>query len=345
MVYFAGLFPDSYPVSPKKYVFKVDERDYTPVVRDEIWDFRRASTGYKYSNLFIVTNIFKSVDEAIKFVRPLVLRESDIVEVKVYNYIRSENEIKSNSVFSPLNSRSHKNEEKNTREKENEMNTSVINRDTFKFGKVSTSKLTYSAYGVAVVDNKGRAKVMVDNSIMDVTGFTFDGFPIYQMPVAIKDLKSGDIVLHNGSYMIVVESKKDSFVVIDIANGEDKVVRPFKNVFGFNYMTKVVDLFKMMSPSQDNAMIPSENNPFGNPLMLFAMSGQKMDDDLVMMAMMGMNGNGMNFNMMLPFMLLKDKNSDGGEENSTEGDSFKDLMIPFMMMSMAQNQTSTSREE
>ena len=92
-------------------------------------------------------------------------------------------------------------------------------------------------------------------------------------------------------------------------------------------------------------MISSENNPFGNPLMLFAMSGQKIDDDLVMMAMMGMNGNGMNFNMMLPFMLLKDKNSDGEDETSTEGDSFKDLMIPFMMMNMAQNQTATSRKE
>ena len=64
-----------------------------------------------------------------------------------------------------------------------------------------------------------------------------------------------------------------------------------------------------------------------------------------MMAMMSMNGNGTNFNMMLPFMLLKDKNSDKGDEASTEGDSFKDLMIPFMMMGMAQNQTTDSREE
>ena len=334
MVYFAGLFPNSYSGSPKKYVFKVDERVYTPVVKDIIKDFRRASTGHKYSNSFVVTNVFKNADEAIKFVRPLIFRESDITKVKIYEYIRAEDEVAVGEVTT-----------KSKSEKENKMNTSVINHDAIKFGKVSTSKLTYSAYGVAVVDNKGRAKVMVDNSIMDVTGFTFDGLPIYQMPVAIKDLKSGDIVLHNDSYMIVVESKKDSFVVIDIANGEDKVVRPFKNVFGFNYMTKVVDLFKMMSPSQDNAMIPSENNPFGNPLMLFAMSGQKMDDDLIMMAMMGMNGNGMNFNMMLPFMLLKDKNSDEGDEISSEGDSFKDLMIPFMMMSMAQNQTVASREE
>ena len=334
MVYFAGLFPNSYSGSPKKYVFKVDERVYTPVVKDIIKDFRRASTGHKYSNSFVVTNVFKNADEATKFVRSLILRESDIAEVKVYEYIRAKDEVVEGEAAT-----------KSKSEKENKMNTSVINRDAFKFGKVSTSKLTYSAYGVAVVDNKGRAKVMVDNSIMDVTGFTFDGLPIYQMPVAIKDLKSGDIVLHNDSYMIVVESKKDSFVVIDIANGEDKVVRPFKNVFGFNYMTKVIDLFKMMSPSQDNAMIPSENNPFGNPLMLLAMSGQKMDDDLVMMAMMGMNGNGTNFNMMLPFMLLKDKNSDEGDEISSEGDSFKDLMIPFMMMSMAQNQTVTSREE
>lgn len=325
MVYFAGIFPSS----TKKYIFKVNEWNYKPKVNDKILDLRRSMTGYKYTSPFVVTNVTKDFREAAKLVLPHILTEEGVVEVKVYEYCRAEGAVTT----------------KRESEKENKMNTSIINRDTLKFGKVSTSKLTYSAYGVAVVDNEGRAKAMVDNSIMDVTGFTFGGLPIYQMPVAIKDLKSGDIVLHNGSYMIVVESKKDSFVVIDIANGEDKVVRPFKNVFGFNYMTKVIDLFKMMPSSQDNAMTPSESNPFGNPLMLFAMSGQKVDDDLAMMAMMSMNGNEMNFNMMLPFMLLKDKNSDRGDETPTEGDSFKDLMIPFMMMSMAQNQTTASREE
>ncbi len=317
MVYFAGFFPNSYSISPKKYVFKVDERDYIPKVKDIIKDFRRASTGHKYSNSFVVTNIFKNADEATKFVRPLIFRESDITKVKVYEYISAEDEVAVGEAAA-----------KSKSEKEKKMNTSVINHDALKFGKVSTSKLTYSAYGVAVVDNKGRAKVMVDNSIMDVTGFTFDGLPIYQMPVAIKDLKSGDIVLHNDSYMIVVESKKDSFVVIDIANGEDKVVRPFKNVFGFNYMTKVVDLFKTAFPNE-----PSESNPFGNPLMMLAMSGQKMDSDLVMMmAMMGMNGNsnGMNFNMMLPLM-MKDSDEDG----------LKDLMLMMVIMSQA----ATSQEK
>ena len=330
MVYFAGTFPSS----TNKYVFKVNEWNYKPKVNDRIFDFRRPVMGHRYTSPFVVTNVTKDFREAAKLVLPQVLTEEDVVEVRVYEYARAYDEVVEDETAT-----------KSKSEKENKMNTSIINRDAIKFGRVSTSKLTYSAYGVAVVDNEGRAKVMVDNSIMDVTGFTFDGLPIYQMPVAIKDSKSGDIVLHNDSYMIVVESKKDSFVVIDIANGEDKVVRPFKNVFGFNYMTKVVDLFKMMPPSQDNAMTPSENNPFGNPLMLFAMSGQKVDDDLAMMAMMSMNGNGMNFNAMLPFMLLKDKNSDGGDENPTEGDSFKDLMIPFMMMSMVQNQTTTSREE
>lgn len=330
MVYFAGTFPSS----TKKYIFKVNEWNYKPKVNDKIFDFRSPVMGHRYTSSFIVTNVTKDFHEAAKLVLPHVLTEEGVVEVRVYEYARAEDKVVEGEAAT-----------KSKSEKENKMNTSIINHDAFKFGKVSTSKLIYSAYGVAVVDNEGRAKTMVDNSIMDVTGFTFDGLPIYQMPVAIKDLKSGDIVLHNDSYMIVVESKKDSFVVIDIANGEDKVVRPFKNVFGFNYMTKVVDLFKMMPPSQDNAMTPSENNPFGNPLMLFAMSGQKMDSDLLMMAMMGMNGNGTNFNMMLPFMLLKDKNSDRGDENPTEGDSFKDLMIPFMMMNMAQNQIMTSREE
>lgn len=301
MIYFAGRFPSGFS-SHKKYVYKVDEHYYSPKVGDVLEDFCRADSGYKYSNSFIVTDVIKDFDEAAEIALPVLLTEKDIIEVIVYEYISTEDEDKATI--------------KSKSEKENKMNTSIINRDTFKFGKVSTSKLTYSTYGVAVIDNEGRAKAMVDNSIMDVTGFTLDGVLIYQMPVAIKDLKSGDIVLHNGSYMIVVENKGDSFVVIDVANGEDKVIRPFKNVFGFNFMTKVVDLFKTVFPNK-----PSESNPFGNPLMMMAMSGQKMDSDLMMMmVMMGSSGNGMSPNMMLPLMM---KDSDG--------DGLKDLMLMMMM--------------
>lgn len=83
------------------------------------------------------------------------------------------------------------------------------------------------------------------------------------MPAAIKDLRAGDMVLHRGKPMYVQSVEEDG---IDILNSENKVIVPVTNMFGFNFVTKVVSLMNF------NAAQPSAENPFGNLMPFMMMS-------------------------------------------------------------------------
>ena len=141
-----------------------------------------------------------------------------------------------------------------------------------------------SPYGIAVRSSKGEYLTYntVTGATIDVTGFTFD---FQKMPAAIKDLRAGDMVLHRGKPMYVQSVEEDGIHCIDILNSENKVIVPVTNMFGFNFVTKVVSLMNF------NAAQPSAENPFGN-LMPFMMMSSVMGDDSdndfsKMMMMMG----------------------------------------------------------
>lgn len=107
---------------------------------------------------------------------------------------------------------------------------------------------------------------------------------IYKMPVAIKDLRAGDMVLHRGKPMYVQSVEEDGIHCIDILNSEAKVVVPVTNMFGFDFVTKIVSLMNF------NAAQPSAENPFGNLMPLMMMSsvmGDDSDNDFSKMMMMG----------------------------------------------------------
>lgn len=93
-----------------------------------------------------------------------------------------------------------------------------------------------------------------------------------KMPAAIKDLRAGDMVLHRGKPMYVQSVEENGIHCIDILNSENKVIVPVTNMFGFNFVTKVVSLMNF------NAAQPSAENPFGN-LMPFMMMSSVMSDD------------------------------------------------------------------
>ena len=104
------------------------------------------------------------------------------------------------------------------------------------------------------------------------------------MPAAIKDLRAGDMVLHRGKPMYVQSVEEDGIHCIDILNSEAKVVVPVTNMFGFNFVTKVVSLMNF------NAAQPSAENPFGNLMPFMMMSsvmGDDSDNDFSKMMMMG----------------------------------------------------------
>ena len=211
------------------------------------------------------------------------------------------------------------NEDTNCKEsKENNfMNKNFMN---FKFGKVESDDVRVSMYGIAIKNVDGRyvSWDVKNHAVMDVEimNMPCDDF-LYMMPVAIKDIKSGDVVIHNRVPMFVVEVHTSTLKVIDIREGTEKEIYLTKSPFGFNFATKVVSLIDMSSNKAN------ESNPFGNFLPFMLMGDGKMDDLMPLMLMS--NGSGamdMSNPMMLYFMMKDGKSND---------------MLPLMLM---MNQTA-----
>ena len=124
----------------------------------------------------------------------------------------------------------------------------------FDFGKVTSDAVRVSMYGVAVKSVDGRY-VSYDSkthSIMDVEILNMPaGDFLYKMPVAIKDIKAGDVVIHNRVPMFVVETHESTLKVIDIREGAEKEIYLTKSPFGFNFATKVVSLMDMTGGKAD----------------------------------------------------------------------------------------------
>lgn len=184
------------------------------------------------------------------------------------------------------------------------------NMFNFDFGPCKDSNIKMSTYGLAVKDAAGKwvSYDKANDSIVDVSPLTFgDGKYFYKMPVAIKDIKVGDVIIHEKRPMFVGMICKDGDLsVVDIMSAERKVIMPVKNMFGFNYYTRVVSLMDMGG----EAVQPSEDNPFGNPMMFALLAGEggldKLDPMMMFALMGGMGGNMKDMNpMMLAMMLSK----------------------------------------
>lgn len=209
--------------------------------------------------------------------------------------------------------------------KDNKKNMNTNKMFNFDFGFVD-SNIRMSPYGMAIRNADGRyvSYDVKTGSVIDVEPFNFEGHRfMMKMPVAIKDVAIGDIVIHNHKPMFVV-STGDKVTVIDIYNGEEKTILPTVNMFNFNYMTKVVSLFNFTGNNT-----PTAENPFGNiiPFMLMDNENTDMKDLFMMMAIA--NGGNMNTMFQNPMMMYIMLN------NTTE---MKE-MLPFIMMSGAFNQT------
>lgn len=166
----------------------------------------------------------------------------------------------------------------------------------FEFGSCENDKVKVSMYGIAVQNATGTWVSYDPNSgkVIDVDILNFNGKYLYKMPVAIKDVKESDVIIHNRKPMFVTAVDGGKLLVIDPAAGEEKIVLPTTNMFGFNFAVKIVNLFGDCFGSA------SADQPFGNmlPLMVLA-DGGKTDDVLPLMFLM----NGGNFDMSNPMML------------------------------------------
>lgn len=186
----------------------------------------------------------------------------------------------------------------------------------FNFGPCTTDNIRMSMYGLAVKNANGTWVSYNPESkeIIDVDIFNFDGGKfLYKMPVAIKDIAPGMVIVHNRKAMFVIEVGDSGITVVDPQAGEEKKILPTKNCFNFNFYTRVVSLFDSFMKSPENA--PSVENPFGNMLPFLMMSENSGEFDMntmLMLSMMGGQG-GMDFskNPMMMYFLMKDsKNAD-----------------------------------
>ena len=188
----------------------------------------------------------------------------------------------------------------------------------FDFGPCTNDQVRMSMYGLAIKNASGEWVSYNDGQVVNVDVLNFDGAKyMFKMPVAVKDIAVGDIVIHNRVPMFV-ESVENGIHVVDIRAGEKKEILPTTNMFGFNFVTKIVSLFNAFQSS------PTPDQPFGNMLpflMLNGEDGKSIDSDTMLMFMMMQNQNGsanIFANPMMLYFLMKDK---GGSD-----------ILPLMLM-------------
>lgn len=200
----------------------------------------------------------------------------------------------------------------------------------FDFGPCANDNVRMSMYGIAIKNAAGTyvSYDAASGEIIDVDVFNFDGGKyMFKLPVAIKDVKVGDVIIHNRTPMFVVGFAENTgdLIAVDIRAGEKKTIMPMRNMFHFDFVTKIVSLFDMNGMTQ-----PSSDMPFGNmlPLMMMSDDNKDMDmKDILMMSMLANGGNMSNMNPMLLYFLASDE---------ADGTSMKDKLLPMMLLSNQQ---------
>lgn len=147
------------------------------------------------------------------------------------------------------------------------------NMFNFDFGVISNGEIRMSPFGMAMMNVEGQwvCYDAANDQVVNVDGLIFDikGM-LFKMPVALKDVAVGDMIRHQGHYVYVIDFPADGngLVVVDVEQGENRVIRPTTNMFGFNFVTKVVSMFNMTGMCG----APSAEQPFGNIMPLLMMN-------------------------------------------------------------------------
>ena len=146
----------------------------------------------------------------------------------------------------------------------------------------------------------------------------------YVMPVAAKAVKKGDFIRHCGGWVRILSIKEDTIEGENVNTRTIIKIRPTKNMFGFNFYSKLIT-FDIMNGT-------SEDNPFGNilPMLLLSGNNSKMSDILPFMMMTNKE-----FDMSNPMMMYFLMN---------KGGTNADLMTA-MMMGQFMNNSNTKEEK
>lgn len=182
-------------------------------------------------------------------------------------------------------------------------------------GRYSNCHIKYSPKGLAfLTDNDSYVVYDVDTlAATDVANLVMD-VPFYGIPVALKDLKKGDIVIYNEVYYLVRAVTDTHISAIHVKRGIIENLIPKTSIFGFSFYIKIV------TPMEN--FKPDSSNPFNSilPFLLFEDGNDNNSmNDIIMMSMM--SGGTVNSSM-LPLMMMMNK--DGGDKN--------DLLMMMMLM-------------
>lgn len=205
----------------------------------------------------------------------------------------------------------------NNKESEN----NIMNTFNFDFGPVTNNQVHLSPYGMAIKNSQGTWVAYNGTDVVDVDIFNFDAKKfLYKMPVAIKDIAVGDVVIHNRLPVFVVDVK-EGIKVIDVYSGEKKEILLTKNMFGFDFATKVVSVLDFANGKNT----ATADNPFGSMLPFFLLSNEKDIDPMTLLLLTANNGvmgnSAMDFSN--PFMIMALM---GDKSNKN------DMLLPLLLM-------------
>lgn len=204
--------------------------------------------------------------------------------------------------------------------KESEDN-NIMNTFNFDFGPITNNQVHLSPYGMAIKNSQGTWVAYNGSDVIDVDIFNFDAKKfLYKMPVAIKDIAVGDVVIHNRLPMFVIDVK-EGIKVVDVYSGEKKEILLTKNMFGFDFATKVVSILDFSK----SATAASADNPFGSMLPFFLLSNEADMDPMTLLLLTANNGVMGNSTMDFsnPFMIMALM----GDKNNKN-----DMLLPLLLM-------------
>ena len=193
--------------------------------------------------------------------------------------------------------------------KENENIKEKINMFNFEFGKATG--VCMSLYGVAFKTEGGPNDGIAykDGGWVEVPKqflLSQDSLKelFYVMPVAKKDVKVNDFIKHNSHWCRVAEVTDTSLKVEDVYTKTIVEILPTRSPFGFDFYSKLVNLFDGFGFGF-GAAAASEENPFGNIGMMMMLADGGMGDNLLPLMMMSGGKIDMSNPMMMYFLLKK----------------------------------------
>jgi hypothetical protein len=175
------------------------------------------------------------------------------------------------------------------------------NMFNFEFGKANNTGAGFSMYGLTFSTDDNSYIAYKDGGWVDVPKeFIIKGMSdmLYMMPVAKTAVKANDYIRHNGHWVRVIEVTETTLKAEDIFNKTVIEILPTRSPFGFDFYTKLVNMFDGFGGEAK----ASAENPFGN-MWMFVLMGDSKSNFKDMLPFMMMSGGDFKFDMSNPMMM------------------------------------------